>query len=705
MNKTLSNLSLFLLLMLVPTVSFSGKVEKGFEALSVFNYFKAKQFFEKKLEKNKTACSYGLSVVYGRNDNPFYNLDSAYRFVLVAEASFLLEEEKQKGKLKELGVDSIAIQDWKDSIDAKVYKTLTSKTNPSQFQGYLDVYTDSDYRNLAERARDSLMFQQVKQFNNSEDFKVFLDNYPASHLSNTAEEEYNRALFSELLVKDDLLSYQDFLKKHPGHPQNKAVEDSIYLKSTPNQSIVEFEKFIAKNPKNNNAGKAWRNIYKLYTSNYSTQIIKDFQIEYPNYPFEEELNQDFQLSQERFLPFRSNEKWGFMSAEGVIKIKPTFDFVEEFSEGLALVSKNDNIGFIDKQGETVIPLVYEEASPFQNGVAIVSNNQQFGLINRANNLIVPMKFEVIEPFYLGIALVAAEEGYAFIDQEGNVMSEMYFDYATDFANGFAIVSKNGKKGMLNPSMAFQIPMVYNQLSITSDTLLVAKNDSVFGLIDFNNDTITPFVYDRIDDFSGELALVQKGTKYGYLNNKGELQIPIKYEYTLSASIWGKFQNQVAKFQKSGKFGVIDEKGKELSPAIFENLKDYSITQIYPVKKKGLWGFANSKLQLKISYQFQTVGSFSTNELAVAENDTAVGLINTNGEWFWEPSFSSILQVSDSLYMVSKQKSGLFHLNGKEILSLQFDKIELKSKELLQLTQGGSVFYFDMEKGEMIEPEQ
>ena len=59
-------------------------LEKGYESLAEYDYFQAKQKFEKSLKKNTSPAAFGLSQIYGRNDNPFSNLDSAYHYSLLA---------------------------------------------------------------------------------------------------------------------------------------------------------------------------------------------------------------------------------------------------------------------------------------------------------------------------------------------------------------------------------------------------------------------------------------------------------------------------------------------------------------------------------------------------------------------------------------------------------------------------------------------
>ena len=52
-------------------------------------------------------------------------------------------------------------------------------------------------------------------------------------------------------------------------------------------------------------------------------------------------------------------------------IKPQFDEVGSFSEGLAAVRIGENWGFINKAGEVVIKLQFDKATDFHNGLAVV----------------------------------------------------------------------------------------------------------------------------------------------------------------------------------------------------------------------------------------------------------------------------------------------------------------------------------------------
>ena len=694
----------FFLLLALGNTAHAGKVKRAFEALSVYNYFKAKELFEKKWEKNKVASSFGLSIIYGRNDNPFHNIDSAHLYITLAASNFLTLEEKRKLKIKQFGVDSTSIEDWKDTIDFKSFKYAVKVNSIEEYERYMLGYFDSDFRDKAEELRDSLVYHSVTNTSSSSAFLSFIENYPNSHLKSEALVMYQRLLFQELIDKDDVTAYRNFVKQYPGHPNKLAAEDSVYVKSIKDRSIQEYRNFILQNPINQNVGKAWRSIYKLYTANYSAKVIQEFMKEYPEYPFKDELKQDFNLANELFLPFKKNGLWGFMNESGTVKILAQYAFVESFSEGLALVGLEDKFGYIDKLGDVVVPFEFDEGYSFKNGIAIVGKNQYFGVINRVNRSVVPFKYDFIEPFHSGIALAASESGYGFISSAGKELTPFDFSYATDFSKGFASVTKEGKMALLDTSFQVVIPFNYNKLSLPEDSIIIAKGDSLYGVINLNGDTVLNFEYSRIDDFSNGLALIQKADKYGYVNRQGKIGIPIIYTYGLPASIWGKFENGFAKFQRNGKFGVINRKGLEVSPAIFENLKDYNLKELFPVKKQEKWGYANGELQLKIKYIYNAAEAFQSN-CAIVKNDTAYGVIDQSAKWLIQPNYESIRRISDSIFIVKQEKFGVLNSYEGGILPLEYEKIQLVDESLLKLYKGNEVFYFRLKDEQFLLPKQ
>lgn len=100
--------------------------------------------------------------------------------------------------------------------------------------------------------------------------------------------------------------------------------------------------------------------------------------------------------------------FGYMDRTGKVVIPAHYDEAREFSEGLALVSKNGAYGFIDRTGKVVIPFQYFYGSSFSEGLAAVTTSSDWqvpgwGYIDRAGNVRVPLKLDYAAPFSGGLA--------------------------------------------------------------------------------------------------------------------------------------------------------------------------------------------------------------------------------------------------------------------------------------------------------------
>lgn len=120
-----------------------------------------------------------------------------------------------------------------------------------------------------------------------------------------------------------------------------------------------------------------------------------------------------------------NSLWGFINRDGVVVIKPEYDFVlREFENGFAAVQcRNDRIAFIDKKGRKITPCRFLEAWPFSEGLAgVQSENKRFGFINTKGRFVVSPRFNYVDSFLYGLAKVRIvksgwiHEGY--IDRQG-----------------------------------------------------------------------------------------------------------------------------------------------------------------------------------------------------------------------------------------------------------------------------------------------
>lgn len=71
------------------------------------------------------------------------------------------------------------------------------------------------------------------------------------------------------------------------------------------------------------------------------------------------------------ISVKQNDNWFLMDTDRHLKKRLDYDDVENFNEGLAVVTKGISKGYIDTAGKLVIPLKFMEANQFSEGLAAV----------------------------------------------------------------------------------------------------------------------------------------------------------------------------------------------------------------------------------------------------------------------------------------------------------------------------------------------
>ncbi|MCD8180232.1 MAG: WG repeat-containing protein [Firmicutes bacterium] len=180
---------------------------------------------------------------------------------------------------------------------------------------------------------------------------------------------------------------------------------------------------------------------------------------------------------EVLYPFEDeNYMWGFKDADGNVVVEAIYYYVEEFSDGLALVRKsggqNGQYGYIDVTGEEVIPCRYYNACSFSDGLAVVSlatatDESKFAYINKDGDFAFDKTFEMAYSFHDGYAVVLKEGSivprpnadenaakWSYIDKTGDFATEMTFDTASNFSGGRASVTLDGISGTIDADFVF-----------------------------------------------------------------------------------------------------------------------------------------------------------------------------------------------------------------------------------------------------------
>lgn len=303
-----------------------------------------------------------------------------------------------------------------------------------------------------------------------------------------------------------------------------------------------------------------------------------------------------------------------------------YDFADVYGLGRkAIVANKGKYGIIDEYGELVLPLEYdfvEQPSIYSNyaniflatkqnavtvfdenlnviptkgivsywvwdgNVFVVNKENKVGLIDFDGKQTIPFLYDTLYkehsvPRIPGF-IAKKDNFYGFISRKNEIIQPFNYKYIYAVKNGNVVyVDKNNKVGIFHKDGKILIPFEYDaiysswisyrylekEFPNTENIFIVEKNGKI-GTIDDENNEIIPIIYDGLSgwvEYGPKAHFVKHNDKYGIISYKGEIIIPIEYDYV------GLPQKGVIAVKKDRKYGVVSWKNKEILPCIYDKL--------------------------------------------------------------------------------------------------------------------------------------
>jgi hypothetical protein len=290
-----------------------------------------------------------------------------------------------------------------------------------------------------------------------------------------------------------------------------------------------------------------------------------------------------------------NGRWGVIDKQGKWTIEPIYEYLSNFSNGLAYFQKTEKgkFGYINQKGEVVIEPIYDQATEFSEERALVCksiknyDDSTCGFIDTNRNEITEQTYSLIhsESFSEGLAMVCSGKGQnlrcGYINLEGKIVWELSDDIYEDefgswrsmlgsFSNGLALVGGRWfddniqKWGFINKDF---------------ETIIEPILGKIKG----------PKIYFDPYDFYGEIQWQTVGAskdskgEIAAMNTLGEIQFFSTYEAVRA------FQQGLSAVKVNGKWGYINEKNEMVIEPQFEDAREFS-EGYAAIRLNGKWGF-------------------------------------------------------------------------------------------------------------------
>ena len=676
----------------------AGRVKRGFEALKIYDYFEAKKQFTKGMKYNAAPSSYGLAIIYSRTDNPFYNRDSADRYIRIAKDLYPNAKEGKKLKWKIYTWHQSGIDSLQQLIGEDYFRLARESHSVNAYTEFINRHSYSNRKWQAVKSRDSLAFFEAVTKNTSEAYANYIATYPQSAYLEIAQENFYDVQFAEITGDGTLESYIQFIEQNPDSPLIAAAQDRIFELMTYDNTAESYEDFLNSHPTNRNTSRAWNELYHICLENYSLQAIESFESEYPGYPSSLNLSKAKILADSILLPYESYEFFGFMNTDGSSVIPAMFSQVSPFQEGLSIVEMDGKFGAIDKSGAFVIPLQFEAMTDFEQGYSLVEKEGKMGLLHRNGRLLIQPTYSELGLLSDGLAYASQNEQYGFVNKHGDWIVNPQYDEAYDFQDGKAMVETMGMVGFIDIEGNYLMKPEHEYIEKFGDSAYVFTREDKQGLIDLSGNVILEDKFDHIGNLSEELAIATYNDTLVYINGKGKVVIEDEFETFPNCLQKGEFVNGAAIAVKDGKYGRINTAGKTITEFEYNNIgmgKD-----IIPFEKKGSWGAMNLSNRLAISRKFDYM-EVMNDSMALVELEDSIGLIDLNGDAI-VPLIYEDLVISGDDIVIGQNQNG-FHVYSKGLEALEYwDGAKRFDEDFVILEKDGGIIYLEISTGKYIQ---
>jgi hypothetical protein len=183
-----------------------------------------------------------------------------------------------------------------------------------------------------------------------------------------------------------------------------------------------------------------------------------------------------------------------------------------YSGGLGRVEYDGKYGFINEKKEWIIEPIYESVGyeNFENGLCRVALNNKWGVIDKNGAVVIDFQYKSLYKFdENGQALIEKESGEKYyINKQGKKVAE--YKETIEFSEGLGSVKYKNNYGFVNDKLELVIEPIYYDI----------------GSEGFRNG------YCRVKQ------MVNNKERWGFINKKGEVVIPLEYDWAMPFSSYG-----------------------------------------------------------------------------------------------------------------------------------------------------------------------
>jgi hypothetical protein len=206
---------------------FPQNIKRGFKQLEKLENEKARDFFNQ--ERNESAespaANFGLSVVYGDENSPFYNLIDAWTYARMIEKNIGKLTEEDKEIIAEYFANTeVRRSNWPankkmmqavGAIEARLIKYIREENNLRIAYDVIEKFPDFRYYNNVIHIRNQLEFRKYEKLNTLDGYLEFMNKFPDAAQNAKAIKYRDNLAFEKARTINTVEAYENYMRTYP----------------------------------------------------------------------------------------------------------------------------------------------------------------------------------------------------------------------------------------------------------------------------------------------------------------------------------------------------------------------------------------------------------------------------------------------------------------------------------------------------------
>lgn len=363
---------------------------------------------------------------------------------------------------------------------------------------------------------------------------------------------------------------------------------------------------------------------------------------------------------------RQEGLWKLYNRYGKPKNRLGFGEIKEGVDGQFIVNLHSHWGILDPLGKKVTPIKFDLVESIGSVYKIDYLNRNGVMDTQGNWILRPEYSEVY--FFDNLFAGKKEYSYSYSSKTGFIKKSTYKPIIP--LNNMLKVEEGGYYGLMDSAGMVQIDLTYKSINADASGYFILENEFTsiadqYGKLVFGDDQ----KFENFGGYSECLFLIKKDHKWGFVDKSGRLRISNRYDHAQP------FSEGLAPVQLRGKWGFIDKQESIVIQPFYEYVSPM-IGGLTIIEEDNAYGILNASGEEVVKPEWEKIERLASGNYLVTDHNNSVGLISSEGEFFFRPMFEQLIDVNNKVIVTQNGVKGILDYTGNQLFRIEHKEIKI-----------------------------